>query len=81
MVAIVAFHLVMLLLAAVIATGVVSSGRVGDALIYVHKSIGVTAPSDQQVKMVALIWIGSLVAMVDGCLLLLVTVARFLFAK
>ena len=71
MVGIIVFHILMLLLGASIATGIVGIERIGSTLGYLHKSIGISTPSSQQVRTVALIWVGSAVVIVDGCLFLL----------
>jgi hypothetical protein len=75
MAGIVAFHVVMLLLAVGVATRVLPTQRVSTVLGYFHKSIGITTPSLEQVRPVAFIWIGSLIFMVDGCILALVLIA------
>jgi hypothetical protein len=71
MTGIAAFHIVMLLLGIGVATRSVSAERVATTLSYLHKSIGITTPSAQQSRMVALIWIGSVIVIVDGCVFLL----------
>lgn len=76
MVSIVVFHLVMLLAGIAIVTRIVPAQVVSNVLGYVHKSIGITTPSEQQVRMVALIWIGSVIVIIDGCLFLLVFIAE-----
>ncbi len=76
MVGIVVFHVLMLLLGLLIVSRVVAVERVSNALGYLHKTIGITTPSREQVRMVALIWIGSVIIIVDGCLFLLVFIAR-----
>jgi hypothetical protein len=72
MVAIVVFHVVMLLLGLGIGSRVVSTELVSNMLGYLHKTIGITTPSLKQVRTVALIWIGSTIIIVDGFLFLLV---------
>jgi len=76
MVAIVVFHVVMLLLGLVIGSRVVSTDLVSNVLGYLHKTIGITTPSLEQVRMVALIWIGAAIIIVDGFLFLLVFITR-----
>jgi hypothetical protein len=71
---VVLFHVVLILVGLAVLTGVVPTGRVGSALSYLHKSIGITTPSTKQVRMVAFIWIGSAIVMVDGSLLLLLLI-------
>ena len=74
MAGIILFHIALILLGLTIVTGVLPTARVGNALSYLHKSIGITTPSAKQVRMVALIWIGSAIVMLDGCLLLLLLI-------
>jgi hypothetical protein len=76
MAAIVLFHALMLLLGLGIVSRVVPLQLVSNLLGYLHKTIGITTPSVQQVRMVALIWIGSVIVIVDGCLFLLVLITR-----
>jgi len=71
-VGIVAFHVLMLLLGLGIVSRVVPSERVSNMLGYLHKAIGITTPFPEQVRTVALIWIGAAIIIVDGCLFLLV---------
>jgi hypothetical protein len=77
MVGIIVFHILMLLLGLGVGSQIIPLPRVSDALGYLHNSIGITTPAERQVRMVALIWIGSLVVIVDGCLLLLLFVTKF----
>jgi hypothetical protein len=76
MVAIVVFHVVMLLLGLGIGSRVVSTELVSNVLGYLHKTIGITTPSLKQVRTVALIWIGSTIIIVDGFLFLLVFITK-----
>lgn len=76
MAAIVVFHILLLLLGLGVATRLVPTSRVGNTLGYLHKAIGITTPSAGQVRMVALIWIGSILVMIDGCLFLLVFITK-----
>ncbi|MGD0214581.1 MAG: hypothetical protein ABSB87_15245 [Terriglobales bacterium] len=76
MLTIVLFHLLMLVLGLSIGTGIVPLQRVSDLLGYLHNTIGITTPSLENVKMIALIWIGSLIIIVDGCIVLLVSITR-----
>ncbi len=41
---------------------------------YLHNAIGITTPSDDQVRMATMIWIGSVIFMVDGICLFFVLV-------
>jgi len=74
--AIIAFHVAILFVGLAIASPLVSSGHVANALAYLHKSIGITTPPLEQARTVALVWIGSVIVIVDGCLFVLFAVTR-----
>jgi hypothetical protein len=76
MAGIVVFHVVMLVLVLSIVSRVVPTQRVSDTLGYLHNAIGITMPSVAQARMISMIWIGSVIVMVDGCLFLLVFISR-----
>jgi hypothetical protein len=76
MAVIVVFHIVLLLLGLGIMTRFVSPSRVGEAVGYLHKAIGITTPLASQGKMVALIWIGAVLIIIDGCLFLLFFITK-----
>jgi len=76
MAVILVFHAVMVLLGLGIVSRVVPPPLVSDMLGYLHKTIGITTPPPELVRMVALIWIGSVIVIADGCLFLLVFIAR-----
>jgi len=76
MVSVVVFHVLMVLLGLGIVSRIVPTARVSGMLGYLHNIIGITAPPLEQVRTVALIWIGSTVVIVDGCLFLLVFIAK-----
>ncbi len=76
MAAIVVFHALMLLFGLGIVSRVVPLQLVSNMLGYLHNTIGITTPSMEQVRMVALIWIGSVIVIVDGCLFLLVLITK-----
>ncbi|MGA7561167.1 MAG: hypothetical protein WCF61_18365 [Terriglobales bacterium] len=73
---IIAFHILMLLLALGIATRLIPIGLVSNFLGYLHNTIGITTPSQKKVRTIALIWIAATVVIVDGCILLLVSITR-----
>ncbi len=73
---IIGFHALMLLLGLGIATRVVPAQLVRSLLGYVHTTIGITTPSLPQERMIALIWLGSVVVIVDGCLFLLLLITK-----
>jgi hypothetical protein len=76
MVGLILFHILMLALGVVVASGVVAAERVGNLLAYLHKSIGISTPAPNQVRVVALIWIGCLVVIVDGFLFVLLFITH-----
>jgi len=78
MIGIVAFHVVMILLAFGIVSRVVPVQFVNTTIDYLHKTIGITTPPPEQTRMFALIWIASTIAIVDGSLFLLVFMTRAL---
>jgi hypothetical protein len=71
----------MLLLVVGIASRAIPEVRVSGLIGYLHSTIGITMPRVAQVRAIALVWIGSLVALVDGCLLLLVFITASLSSK
>jgi hypothetical protein len=77
MVIIVVLHVLVLLVGLGIVSRVIPTQLVTDVLGYLHKAIGITTPSSEQVRMVGLIWIGSVIVIVDGCLSLLVLITSF----
>ena len=72
MVGIVVFNLVMLLAGAAVAMQFVPPNRIAGMIYYLHGIIGITAPAADRVKVVALVWLGTLLVIVDGFLFLLV---------
>jgi len=78
MISIVAFHILMVLLGLGVVTRVVPAQLISDALSYLHTTIGITTPPPKQARMITLIWIGSTVIIVDGCLALLVFITKLL---
>lgn len=71
MVGLIAFHILMLALGSGVASRIVAPRLVANLLGYLHKSIGISTPAPNQVRVVALIWIGCLVIIVDGFLFVL----------
>jgi hypothetical protein len=70
------FHALMLLLGVGIACRWVPEQPVRSLLGYLHKTIGITTPSPQQERMIAIIWLASVVVIADGCLFLLVSITK-----
>jgi hypothetical protein len=75
MVGIVVFNLVMLLAGVAVATQIIPPSRLSGMIYYLHGIIGITAPAPDKVKIVALVWLGTVVVIVDGFLFLLVFLA------
>lgn len=69
---IVVFNVVMLAIAAAVGSGLVPANLNRAALDWMHNTIGITAPPEHRERMVALVWIGSTIVIVDGVLLMLV---------
>jgi hypothetical protein len=78
MIGIIVFHAVLLLLGLGIVSRVVPLEVVSDALGYLHTTIGITTPPTRQVRMFALIWVGSCVVIADGCVLLMLLIVKLL---
>lgn len=76
MIAIVAFHLVILALGVAVGARVVSPQLLSGLVGYLHKSIGITTPAIEQARTVALVWIASVVVIVDLSLFLLLFISR-----
>ncbi len=71
MVALIVFNVVMIAVAVVV--GVLIPPRLLTQALYgLHVSVGITAPTPRNARMVALIWIATVIATVDGMALLLV---------
>ena len=72
MVGVVVFNVLTVLLGIAVASPVVPVKLLSDVLGYLHTIIGITTPAPDKVRMVALIWVASVIVIVDGLLLLLV---------
>jgi hypothetical protein len=72
MIGIVAINVVLVVLAIVIATGILPAKAFSGAVTVLHKTIGITLPSAEKERTVAVIWIASMLLIGDGMLLLLV---------
>jgi hypothetical protein len=71
MVAILAANIVLVLLAVGIASGMLPARVFSGAVTVLHKTIGITLPSPDKERIVAVIWIASLLVIFDGILFLL----------
>lgn len=78
MIAIVVFHVVMVLLALGVMSKIVPVQLVGNMLDNLHKTLGITIPPPEQTRTIALVWIGSTIIIVDGSVFLLVFITRLL---
>ncbi len=78
MIGIVLFHVLMLVLGLGIGSSVVPVERVSDMLGYLHKAIGISTPPLDQVRTIALIWIGSAIIIVDASIFFLVFITKLL---
>jgi hypothetical protein len=72
------FNILMILGGVGIATGVVPAALVAGTISVLHKIIGITTPPPNQLRVVALIWIGSVIVIVDGMLALTVFLTYYL---
>ena len=76
MIGILAINVVIVLLGAGIASGVLPAKWFSGAVTVLHKTIGITLPSPDKERAVAVVWIASVIVIGDGILLLLVFLAR-----
>jgi len=72
MTGIVIFNVLMIALAAAVGSALVPTSRISSMLEWLHAIIGITPPAPEKSKLFALVWIGSMIAIVDGLLFLLV---------
>lgn len=75
MTGIIIFNLLMVAFAAVIALRFVPAARISTTLDWLHGIIGITPPATDQAWIFALVWVASLMIIVDGLLLLLAFLA------
>ena len=76
MVGLILFHILMLALGVAVASRLVAPQRLASLLGYLHKSIGISTPTPNQVRVVALIWIACLDVIVDGFLFVLLFITH-----
>jgi hypothetical protein len=72
MTGIVVFNLLMLAFAGAIALRLVPAARISTSLDWLHGIIGITPPAADKAWIFALVWVASLLMIVDGLLVLLV---------
>ena len=71
MIVIVAANVVLVLLALGIACRILPTKAFSGAVTVLHKTIGITLPSPEKERIVAVIWIASLLIIFDGILVML----------
>ncbi len=76
MIAIVAANVVLVLLTLGIAGKVLPAKAFSGAVVVLHKTIGITLPTPDKERAVAVIWIVSMLVIGDGILFLMVFLAR-----
>ena len=72
MIGVIVFNVIMVLLGFAVASPVVPAKLLSNTLGYLHTTIGITTPAPDKVRLVVVIWIASIIIIVDGMLLLLV---------
>ncbi len=75
MIGIIAANVMLVLLAAAIASGILPARTFSGAVTVLHKTIGITLPSPDKERIVAVIWIASMLVIGDGILGLLLFLA------
>jgi hypothetical protein len=75
MLAIVSFNILMLLLAGAIFAGLVPARWFSSFMDLLHNTIGISTPTEPQIRLALLVWIASTLVIVDGLLYLI----RFVF--
>jgi hypothetical protein len=76
MIGIVIFNVLAIVLGGAVGTRLVSTSRTNTALEWLHGIIGITPPVPEKAPLFALVWIGSMMVIVDGLLFLLVFLTR-----
>jgi len=72
MTGIVIFNVLMIAIAAAVGTGLVPASRISSMLEWLHAIIGITPPAPEKSRLFALVWIASMIVIIDGLLSLLV---------
>ena len=72
MTGIVIFNVLMIAIAAAVGTGLVPASRISSMLEWLHAIIGITPPAPEKSRLFALVWIVSMIVIIDGLLSLLV---------
>jgi hypothetical protein len=72
MIGILLFNVLAIALAVSVGVGLIPAKQTSSLLGWLHGIIGITPPPPDQTRTFAVVWIGSLIVIVDGLLLLLV---------
>ena len=64
------FNALMILFGVGIATGFVPANMLAGAIRVMHITFGITVPPPDKIRLIALIWTGTLIVFVDGLLFL-----------
>ena len=72
MIGILAANVALVLLALGIGSGILPANMFSGAVTVLHKTIGITLPSPDKERTVAVVWIASLLVIGDGILFLLI---------
>ncbi len=72
MIGILIFNVLTIALAVAVGMGVVPAKQTSSLLDWLHSIIGITPPAPDQTRTFAVVWIASMIVIVDGLLLLLV---------
>jgi hypothetical protein len=76
---IIALNVVLVLFALGIASGILPAKAFSGAVTVLHKTVGITLPTPDKERTVAVIWIGSMIVIGDGILFLLVVLTSTVF--
>jgi hypothetical protein len=71
MLGVIVFNILMLLLGAAILAGLVPARWFASFMDLLHNTIGITSPTQNQVRLALLIWIASTLIILDGTLYLI----------
>ncbi|HWZ82561.1 MAG TPA: hypothetical protein VNW47_08055 [Terriglobales bacterium] len=72
-------NVVMVLFALGIGSGILPSKVFSGAVTVLHKTVGITLPTADKERTVAVIWLGSMIVIGDGILFLLVALTGAVF--
>jgi hypothetical protein len=72
MIGVIVLNVVMLALTAAVGSRLVPVKPIRAALDWTHNTVGITSPPEEKVRLVALLWLASIIVIVDGVLFMLV---------